>query len=246
MGGAQVQVTGLTKTFSLGAAERLTAVENVSLTIAAGSMVAIAGPSGSGKSTLLHLIGAIDVPSAGQVTVDGQNLKTLNGKQRAHYRRSIGLVFQRYHLLPALTAANNVLAPVLPFRTRFDKPARARELLTAVGLQGRESALPSRLSGGQQQRVAIARALVNQPRLLLADEPTGNLDSAAGSEIIDLLLRLRDETGMTVIVATHDPQIAAQCERLVRLRDGRVIDDLLVRGNGSTETNLRRINQLGV
>jgi putative ABC transport system ATP-binding protein len=135
---------------------------------------------------------------------------------------------------------------VLPFRTRFDKPARARELLTAVGLQGRESALPSRLSGGQQQRVAIARALVNQPRLLLADEPTGNLDSAAGSEIIDLLLRLRDETGMTVIVATHDPQIAAQCERLVRLRDGRVIDDLLVRGNGSTENTLRRINQLGM
>jgi putative ABC transport system ATP-binding protein len=207
-------------------------------------MTAIAGPSGSGKSTLLHMTGAIDLPSTGEVVVDGQVLTALNPRQRALFRRRIGFVFQRYHLLPALTAANNVLAPVLPYRTTFDKSARARELLAAVGLDGRERALPSQLSGGQQQRVAIARALVNEPGLLLADEPTGNLDSAAGKEIIDLLLRLREEHGMTVIVATHDAQIAAQCDRLVRLRDGRIVDDLVIRGNGSAEETLERISRL--
>jgi putative ABC transport system ATP-binding protein len=134
-------------------------------------------------------------------------------------------VFQRFHLLPALTARDNVVAPVLPFRTEFDKQARATELLTRVGLADRLSALPSKLSGGQQQRVAIARALINRPQLLLADEPTGNLDSATGASIIDLLLELRNEFGTTVVIATHDSAVAGRCDVVHRLRDGRREDD---------------------
>jgi putative ABC transport system ATP-binding protein len=244
MSSAEVRTDSLTKTFRLGGGEQLTAVDDITLTIEPGSMVAVAGPSGSGKSTLLHLLGAIDRPSAGRVEVDGEDLASHDRRQLARYRRSIGFVFQRYHLLPALTAVNNVLAPVLPYRTDFDKRARAAELLEAVGLGGRERALPSRLSGGQQQRVAVARALINRPRLLLADEPTGNLDSTTGSEIVDLLLALRERYGMTIVVATHDPQVAAACERLVRLRDGHVVDDLPIRGLGSADETLDRIGRL--
>ncbi|MGH9210475.1 MAG: ABC transporter ATP-binding protein [Acidimicrobiales bacterium] len=242
--GARVVVDALTKTYPLGGGETLRAIDDVGLTIEAGSTVAIAGPSGSGKSTLLHLVGAIERPSSGQVAVDGQDLAALRRRQLAAYRRRVGFVFQRYHLLPTLTAANNVLAPVLPYRTTFDKAARAAELLAAVGLEDRGGALPSRLSGGEQQRVAIARALVNQPRLVLADEPTGNLDSVTGSEIMDLLLDVRDQHGMTILVATHDPQVAARCDRLVRLRDGRVVDDLVVSGSGSMDRTLDRISRL--
>lgn len=144
----------------------------------------------------------------------------LSGRGLAAYRRRVGFVFQRFHLLPTLTALDNVIAPLIPFRTDFDKVARAHELLATVGLADRAAALPSRLSGGQQQRVAIARALINQPALLLADEPTGNLDSQTGTAIVDLLLRLRDEQGTTVIMATHDTAIAARCDRTVQLRDG--------------------------
>ena len=138
------------------------------------------------------------------------------------YRRGVG--FQRYHLLPALSALNNVLAPLLPYRVDFDRVARARDLLAEVGLAGREDALPAQLSGGQQQRVAVARALIGGPGLLLADEPTGNLDSANGAQIRDLLLRLRDERAMTVLMATHDQQIAEHCDRVIRLTDGKIID----------------------
>ena len=154
-------------------------------------------------------------------------------------------MFQRYNLLPALTALDNVIAPVLPYRTGWNKRDRARQLLTAVGLAGREHSLPSRMSGGEQQRVAIARALINSPALLLADEPTGNLDSANAAEILSLLARLRQERPMTIIIASHDPQIAAQCERLIRLRDGAIIDDIdLTDGYPAAET-LRRVGQLG-
>ena len=242
--GVCVTVDRLTKTFPLGGGEVLTAIDDVTLTLDEGSAVAVAGPSGSGKSTLLHLVGAIERPSAGRVTVDGQDLAALRRRPLAAYRRRVGFVFQRYHLLPTLTAANNVLAPVLPYRTAFDKQARATELLTAVGLEGRGGSLPSRLSGGEQQRVAIARALVNRPRLLLADEPTGNLDSVTGGEILDLLLDLREQYGMTILVATHDPQVAARCDRLVRLRDGSVVDDLVVSGSGSMDRTLDRISRL--
>src|SRR5262249_43478952 len=163
----------------------------------------------------------------------------------AGYRRTVGFVFQRYNLLPALTALDNVIAPVLPYRTTFNKRERGRQLLAAVGLAGREHSLPGRMSGGEQQRVAIARALINTPSLLLADEPTGNMDSATAAEILQLLSALRREHAMTTILATHDPQVAAHCERLVRLRDGAVVDDIDLTGGYPAEEMIRRVGQLG-
>jgi len=224
--GARVSVTQLQKTYGLDTGQQIRAAAGVDLTVTPGSVVAVTGPSGSGKSTLLHLIGAIDRPDSGSITVDTTPVTSLRPRQVAEYRRTIGFVFQRYNLLPALTALDNVLAPVLPYRTRFDKHARASDLLAAVGLEGRETSLPSRLSGGQQQRVAIARALINSPRLLLADEPTGNLDSNTGTAVLDLLLDLRAKHGMTILLATHDPAIAAHADRLLRMRDGALIDDI--------------------
>ena len=238
---AALEAVHLVKTFALGGGRRLRAVDDVTLSIDPGSVVAVTGPSGSGKSTLLHLIGAIERPDSGTISVGGRRLGELSGGQLADYRRSVGFVFQRYHLLPALTALDNVLAPVLPYRTSYDAAARATELLAAVGLAGRETSLPSRLSGGEQQRVAIARALMGEPRLVLADEPTGNLDSATGSEILSLLLQLREQRGITILLATHDAQIASQADRLVRLRDGRIVDDVQVPVASSREQVLRRI-----
>jgi putative ABC transport system ATP-binding protein len=200
----------------------LVALDAVDLRIESGAAVALTGPSGSGKSTVLHLLGGMDRPSEGTVEVDGEELtaRRLDG-----HRRRIGFVFQRFHLLPALTVLDNVLAPVLPRRVDFDRQERATELLDAVGLAERANALPSELSGGQQQRVAIARALINRPGLLLADEPTGNLDSATGREIVELLLSLRERYGTTMLVATHDVEVAANCDRIVRLLDGRIVAD---------------------
>ncbi|MET8462912.1 ABC transporter ATP-binding protein [Micromonospora zamorensis] len=234
--GSAISVDHLVRGFGSGA-DRLTAVDDVSLTIAAGSVVALTGPSGSGKSTLLHLIGAIEQPDVGSVVVDGVVVNNLRRAALARYRQRVGFVFQRYHLLPALTVLDNVIAPVLPQRGRADHAARARELLDAVGLTGRERALPAQLSGGQQQRVAIARALMGAPGLLLADEPTGNLDSTTGGQILDLLLDLRDRHGMTILLATHEQAIAARCDRLIRLNDGRVTEDLdLTDGEDPAET----------
>ncbi|WP_229400609.1 ABC transporter ATP-binding protein [Micromonospora okii] len=223
--GSTVRVTGLVRRFRAGT-EPITAVDEVSLEIAAGSVVALTGPSGSGKSTLLHLVGAIEQADSGTVTVDDVEVTALRRAALARYRQRIGFVFQRYHLLPALTVLDNVIAPVLPRRGRVDPVGRARELLDAVGLAGRERSLPTQLSGGQQQRVAIARALMGEPRLLLADEPTGNLDSTTGGQILDLLLDLRDRHGMTILLATHERAIAARCDRLVRLGDGRIVEDV--------------------
>ncbi|MBQ0990785.1 ABC transporter ATP-binding protein [Micromonospora sp. H61] len=223
--GSAISVDHLTRRFGTGA-DQLTAVDDVSLTVAAGSVVALTGPSGSGKSTLLHLIGAIEQADEGSVTVDDVVVSDLRRAALARYRQRVGFVFQRYHLLPALTVLDNVIAPVLPRRGRADHATRARELLDAVGLAGRERALPAQLSGGQQQRVAIARALMGAPGLLLADEPTGNLDSTNGGQILDLLLDLRERHGMTILLATHEQAIAARCDRLVRLTDGRVTEDL--------------------
>jgi putative ABC transport system ATP-binding protein len=224
--GASVELSEVTKTFPLGQGRQLTAVRQVSLSIDPGSVLAITGSSGSGKSTLLHLIGAIDRPDNGQIEVDGQTLNDLSRNQLADYRRGTGFVFQRYNLLPALTALDNVLTPVLPYRTSYNKIRRAEELLAQVGLAGRERALPSRLSGGEQQRVGIARALIGSPRLLLADEPTGNLDSTTGADILKLLLSLRQEYGMTIIIATHDPALASAADRHIRLRDGQIVEGL--------------------
>ncbi|HEU5391228.1 MAG TPA: ABC transporter ATP-binding protein [Streptosporangiaceae bacterium] len=221
------------------------AADDVSLTIEAGAFVALTGASGSGKSTLLHLVGAIERPDSGTIISNGLDVTALHGGALAAYRRTVGFVFQGYHLLPALTALDNVIAPVLPYRTSFSKRDRGRDLLAAVGLSGREQSLPAKMSGGEQQRVAIARALVNTPALLLADEPTGNLDSANASEILQLLTALRKDREMTVILATHDPQVAARAERLIRLRDGAVIDDIALTQDHAAEDVIRRIGQLG-
>ncbi|SCG14171.1 putative ABC transport system ATP-binding protein [Micromonospora echinofusca] len=223
--GSTVRVAGLVRRFGAGP-QQVTAVDDVSLEIPAGTVVALTGPSGSGKSTLLHMIGAIEQVDAGTITVDEREITALGRAALTRYRQRVGFVFQRYHLLPALTVLDNVTVPVLPRRGRADHAARARELLDAVGLAGRERALPAQLSGGQQQRVAIARALMGAPGLLLADEPTGNLDSATGGQILDLLLDLRDRHGMTILLATHERAVAARCDRLVRLGDGRIVEDV--------------------
>jgi putative ABC transport system ATP-binding protein len=237
-GQGDIDLRGVGKRF-----DAITALAAVDLAIPGGASVALSGPSGSGKSTLLHVIGALERADEGTVTVGGLELGSLSRGQLAAHRRRVGFVFQRFNLLPALTVIDNVLAPVLPYRVDFDREARARELLGAVGLADRESALPSRLSGGQQQRVAIARALINRPPIVLADEPTGNLDSRTGAGIVDLLLELRAEHGMTVVIATHDHQVAARCERVVRLLDGRVADDTDVRAAADLEATRRRLGR---
>jgi putative ABC transport system ATP-binding protein len=242
-GGAVVELAGVRKTFTVGGAE-VVAVDDVSLEFPAGSMTAVTGASGSGKSTLLHLVGAIEAADAGSIRVDGLELTGQRRGRLTAYRRGVGFVFQRYHLLPTLTAVDNVVAPVLPYRVRFNKVARARELLASVGLSHRERSLPSQLSGGEQQRVAIARALMASPRLLLADEPTGNLDTTNGAGILDLLGTLRREHGMTVLVATHENHVAARSDRLIRLRDGRVVDDVDLTAGESVEATLRRATGL--
>jgi putative ABC transport system ATP-binding protein len=242
---AVIELRGVSKHYGLGNDQLIKAADDVTLTIAAGALVALTGASGSGKSTLLHLIGAIERPDAGTIVSGGTEVTALRGAALAAYRRTVGFVFQRYNLLPALTALDNVIAPVLPYRTGWDKADRGRTLLAAVGLGGRERSLPSRMSGGEQQRVAIARALVNTPRLLLADEPTGNLDSQTATGILDLLTRLRQENQMTVIIATHDPQIAARCDRLIRLRDGAVTDDIEIADGQPVDETIRKVGQLG-
>ena len=223
MSGFEVELSEVSKHYRIGG-EELRALDRVTLRIAAGEAVAVMGPSGSGKSTLLHLVGAMDAADQGQIRVDGFQVERLSRREQTAYRRRIGFVFQRFHLVPTLTALHNVASPVLPRRVDFDKFARARELLAAVGLAEKEAQLPSRLSGGEQQRVAIARALINQPGLLLADEPTGNLDTDTGQEIVQLLLRLRDQHGTTILIATHDAAVAGRSDRNIHLRDGKLID----------------------
>ena len=222
-----VHIENVVKRYMMDSGAELVAADRVSLDVAAGELVALTGPSGSGKSTLLHLVGGVDRADDGRIVVDDREVTALSGDALAAHRRAVGFVFQRFNLLAALTALDNVLAPTVPFRgLGFDASARAHELLDAVGLSGRESSLPSRLSGGQQQRVAIARALIWEPGLLLADEPTGNLDSRTGAQILDLLLEIRRQRGTTILLATHDPVVAARCDRLVRLQDGHVTDDI--------------------
>jgi len=190
-----IELEGVVRRYRIGDELTITALDGVSLRVEAGSAVALSGPSGSGKSTLLHLIGALDRPDEGTVTVGGVALGALKARELAAHRRRVGFVFQRFNLLPALTVLDNVTVPALPFRTAFDKAQRARELLAAVGLDGRERQMPAKLSGGEQQRVAIARALISRPPVVLADEPTGNLDSRNGEAIMDLLLGLREREG---------------------------------------------------
>jgi putative ABC transport system ATP-binding protein len=240
-----LELRGVSKSYGITKDRLVRGADNVSLAIKAGAFVSLTGASGSGKSTLLHLIGAIERPDSGVIVSSGTNVTALRGAALADYRRSVGFVFQRYNLLPALTALDNVIAPVLPYRTAFDKKGRGRDLLAAVGLAGREHSLPGRMSGGEQQRVAIARALVNSPALLLADEPTGNLDSGNATEILRLIAGLRADRNVTILLATHDPQVAAHAERLIRLRDGAVVDDIDLAAGYSPEDMIRRVGQLG-
>jgi putative ABC transport system ATP-binding protein len=242
-GQGRIAIRAVSRRFRVDAEQAITALDGVTLDIEGGAAVAVSGPSGSGKSTLLHIVGALERPDEGTVAVGGRELGGLSRRELAAYRRRVGFVFQRFNLLPALTVIDNVMAPVLPYRTDFDKEARARDLLSAVGLEGRETSLPSRLSGGQQQRVAIARALINRPPVVLADEPTGNLDSRTGAGIVDLLLGLRREYGVTVVLATHDSQVAARCDRVVRLLDGRVADDVDVRAAVDVGATLGRLGR---
>jgi putative ABC transport system ATP-binding protein len=221
MPGVAVTGRGLTRDYPAG--ERsLTALDHVDIDIDAGSLVAITGPSGSGKSTLLHVIGGMDILTSGTLRVGETQLDELPPRRLVAYRRRVGFVFQRFHLWPALTAADNVAAPLLPYEPGKRLRQRARELLEQVGLGDRADALPSQLSGGEQQRVAIARALIVDPPLLLADEPTGNLDSVTGVAIFDLLIDLHTRTGATLIVATHDPAVDARCDHHMAIRDGRM------------------------
>jgi putative ABC transport system ATP-binding protein len=240
---AAVSAERVTRRFGTRGAE-ITALADVSFDVEAGSMVALMGPSGSGKSTLLHLLGALDAPDHGTITVGGVDIASSGRRDLVAYRRRTGFVFQRFHLLPALTALDNVLAPVLPYRVGFDKVARAERLLVEVGLEGRGGALPSELSGGEQQRVAMARALIGSPRLLLADEPTGNLDSATGADVMALITTLRAEHPMTVIVATHDPGVAARTDRVIHLYDGAITDDTAVDPTAAPDELMARINEL--
>ncbi|HRQ77090.1 MAG TPA: ABC transporter ATP-binding protein [Gemmatimonadaceae bacterium] len=202
------------------------AVRGISLDIAAGEYVAIVGPSGCGKSTLLNLLGAIDRPTSGSLTIAGRDVSRLSDAEATRFRLTeIGFVFQRFYLMPTLTAAENVELPMAEAKLpRAERTARAQELLGYVGLDGRADHRPFQLSGGEQQRVAIARALANRPALLLADEPTGELDARTGAEMIEMFARLNDD-GTTLVVVTHDEDLAKAAKRVVHLRDGVVVDD---------------------
>jgi putative ABC transport system ATP-binding protein len=206
--------------------EPVHAVRGITLDIAAGEYVAIVGPSGCGKSTLLNLLGAIDRPTAGSITIAGRDVSKLSDTEATRFRLTgIGFVFQRFYLMPTLTAAENVELPMSEAKVpRAEREARARELLRYVGLEGRADHRPYQLSGGEQQRVAIARALANRPALLLADEPTGELDARTGAEMIEMFARLNAD-GTTLVVVTHDEDLAQAATRRVHMRDGEIVDD---------------------
>jgi ABC-type lipoprotein export system ATPase subunit len=218
-----LSANGLKKTYVMGS-RSLEVLRGVDVTIERGDFVALRGASGTGKSTLLHLIGGLDTPNAGEIIFRGQKLSSYSESELTNFRnRRVGFVFQAYHLLPELTALENVCLSARIARISVsDAEKRARALLGFVGLNAREDHKPSELSGGEQQRVAIARALVNEPELLLADEPTGNLDSKTGGEIIELLKRLRVEKQTTLVIATHDEKVAAHAQRVIEIVDGQI------------------------
>ncbi|HEY4952294.1 MAG TPA: ABC transporter ATP-binding protein, partial [Verrucomicrobiae bacterium] len=218
-----LRARALTKTYTMGK-RSLEVLRGVDLDVARGEFLALRGASGAGKSTLLHLIGGLDSPNAGEIFFNGQNLVKFSESELTRFRnRRVGFVFQAYHLLPELDALENVCLPARVARmTATIAEKRGRDLLERVGLKNRLDHKPSELSGGEQQRVAIARALINEPELLLADEPTGNLDSQTGGEIIELLKSLRVEKRMTLIIATHDAKVAAHAQGVIELTDGRI------------------------
>ena len=225
MSKALVEVRGVSKSFRTGD-HKVRVLDEVHLSVAAQESVAIVGPSGSGKSTLLNLLGTLDQPDQGTIVIDGKNLAMMAGDELAKFRNlNIGFVFQSHHLLPHLTVLENILVPVLAQASEVGEEIllRATQLLQRVGLADREKHLPGRLSGGERQRVAVVRALINQPRLILADEPTGALDRVSAAEVGRLLLELNREHGITLIVATHSEELAARLDRIISMENGTLV-----------------------
>jgi putative ABC transport system ATP-binding protein len=242
---ALVTATNLTKIYGSGDAA-VTALDHVRLSVDAGEFVAIMGPSGCGKSTLLHILGGLDRPTEGSVAIDGVELTSLPDTALAELRRRrIGFVFQFYNLIPVLNATENAALPLLLDGVRASTAnGRGAEWLQKVGLPDRVKHRPSQLSGGQQQRVAIARALVAAPSLVLADEPTGNLDTHSSDEIAALLRKVADEWGRAVVMVTHDPRIAAYADRIVFLKDGTIVDETTLKGGGDAQALKARVDRL--
>jgi putative ABC transport system ATP-binding protein len=234
-----IQTEQLTKIYGAGGTA-VTALDRINLSVNAGEFVAVMGPSGCGKSTLLHLLGGLDRPTSGRVMIDGHDLTDLNDDKLTELRRrKIGFVFQFFNLIPVLTAAENAALPLtLDGAKAAEAKAKAAEWLTKVGLENRLHSRPDQLSGGQQQRVAVARALVAEPALVLADEPTGNLDTKSADEIAALLHQVSDDWGRAVLMVTHDPRIAAYADRIVFLKDGTIVDETRLEASGTYEAQL--------
>jgi putative ABC transport system ATP-binding protein len=222
-----VEAVDLKKTYMLGKVP-VNALRGVNLKVESGDFLAILGPSGSGKSTLLNLIGALDKPTEGNMLIEGVDVSTLNDNQLADLRRRIGFVFQFFNLIPRFTARENVeLSMAIAALSKADRRRRTEDLLETVGLRERMNHRPAELSGGEQQRVAIARALANNPKFLLMDEPTGNIDSKTASEIIGLIKRLSEEKAVTIIMVTHDQRLAGQAKRIVQMFDGLIVQEVM-------------------
>lgn len=223
-----LRVESLTKVYGKGENE-VRALDGVSFSVEKGEFVAVIGPSGSGKSTLLHILGGVDRPTSGRVLMDGKDVYAQNEEQLAIFRRrQVGLIYQFYNLIPVLNVTENITLPVLMDGQKVNRD-RLKELITTLGLTGRENHLPNQLSGGQQQRVSIGRALMNAPAVVLADEPTGNLDSKNSKEIVDLLKISNEKYGQTLIVITHDESIALQADRIISIDDGKITRDEVIR-----------------
>ena len=223
-----LRVENLTKVYGKGENE-VRALDGVSFSVEKGEFVAVIGPSGSGKSTLLHILGGVDRPTSGRVLMDGKDVYAQNEEQLAIFRRrQVGLIYQFYNLIPVLNVTENITLPVLMDGQKVNRD-RLKELITTLGLTGRENHLPNQLSGGQQQRVSIGRALMNAPAVVLADEPTGNLDSKNSKEIVDLLKISNEKYGQTLIVITHDQSIALQADRIISIDDGKITRDEVIR-----------------
>ena len=242
---AILHAQNLSKQYHVGAT-LVDALRDVSLAVEEGEFLVVMGPSGSGKSTLLHLLGAVDQPSSGEVNLDGQRLADLSDREATLLRRRrVGLVFQFFNLLPTLTAEENIALPLLIDGQQLrDHQERIDQLLDLVGLSERRSHMPDQLSGGEQQRVAIARAMVTEPAILLADEPTGNLDTRIGDEILELLRRACDQRGQTIVMVTHDARAASHGDRILFLKDGQVAGEMGLAPHGDSSAILQRLGEL--